>query len=186
LSVNYIYELPFFRTQTNFVGRVLGGWQVSGIATYNSGLPFTVVTSNFDPAGTGIINANPTARPILLCDPNDNAPHTATQWFNTACFQPNPANTANTAALGFENVLGNTPRGVVEGPPTHRVDLTMAKNIRITESARLQLRAEVFNIFNHTNFRGFSSLNITGGANFGRIGSVRDPRTMQFGAKITF
>ena len=46
--------------------------------------------------------------------------------------------------------------------------------------------AEVFNIFNHTNFRAFSSLNnSTGGANFGRIGTVRDPRTMQFGA-VTF
>ena len=168
------------------MGKVLGGWQASGIITYNSGLPFTVVTSNFDPAGSGIINANPTARPILLCDPNENAPHTATLWFNTACFQANPANTADTAALGFQNVFGNTPRGVVEGPPTHRVDFTMSKNIRFTESARLQLRAEVFNIFNHTNFRGFSSLNITGGANFGRIGTVRDPRTMQFGAKITF
>ena len=186
LSINYIYELPFFRKQNDLVGKVLGGWQASGIITYNSGLPFTVTTSNFDPAGTGIINANPAGRPILLCDPNENAPHTATQWFNTACFQPNPANTANTAALGFQNVLGNTPRGVVEGPPTHRVDFTMSKNIRFTETARLQLRAEVFNVFNHTNFRGFSSLNITGGANFGRIGSVRDPRTMQFGAKITF
>ncbi len=186
LSVNYIYELPFFRTQQDFVGKVLGGWQASGIVTYNSGLPFTVVTSNFDPAGSGIINANPAGRPILLCNPNENAPHTATQWFNTACFQPNPANTANTAALGFKNVFGDTPRGIVDGPPTHRVDFTMSKNIRLAESARLQLRAEVFNIFNHTNFRGFSSLNNTGGANFGRIGTVRDPRTMQFGAKISF
>lgn len=185
LSVNYVYELPFFRTQTDWKGRILGGWQASGIVTYNSGLPITVVTSNFDPAGTGIINANPTARPILLCDPNENAPHTATQWFNTACFQANPANTADTAALGFKNVPGNTPRGIVEGPPTHRVDFTMSKNIRLAESAKLQLRAEVFNIFNHTNFRGFVSLNNTS-ASIGRIGTVRDPRTMQFGAKITF
>jgi hypothetical protein len=186
LSINYIYELPFFSKQNDLVGKLLGGWQASGIITYNSGLPFTVVTSNFDPAGSGIINANPTARPILLCDPNENAPHTATQWFNTACFQPNPANTADTAALGFQNVFGNTPRGIVEGPPTHRVDFTMSKNIRFTESSRLQLRAEVFNIFNHTNYRGFQSLNITGGTNFGRINSVRDPRTMQFGAKLEF
>ena len=186
LSVNYIYELPFFQKQSNFVGKVLGGWQASGIITYNSGLPFTVVTSNFDPAGTGIINANPTARPILLCDPNENAPHTAAQWFNTSCFQANPGNTVDTAALGFQNILGNTPRGNVEGPPTHRVDFTMSKNIRFKETGRIQLRAEVFNIFNHTNFRGFSSLNITGGANFGRIGTVRDPRTMQFGVKLSF
>jgi len=186
LSVNYIYELPFFSKRNDLVGKLLGGWQASGIATYNSGLPFTVTTSNFDPAGSGIINANPTARPILLCNPNDNAPHTATQWFNTACFQANPANTLDTAAAGFKNVFGNTPRGIVDGPPTKRVDFTMSKNLRFAESVKLQLRAEVFNIFNHTNFRGFSSLNITGGANFGRIGTVRDPRTMQFAAKISF
>ena len=93
LSINYIYELPFFKQQNDFVGKVLGGWrQASGILiAHNSGLPFTVVTSNFDPVGSGIINANPTARPILLCDPNENAPHTAAQWFNTACFQANLA-----------------------------------------------------------------------------------------------
>ena len=186
LSVNYIYELPFFSKRNDMVGKVLGGWQASGIVTYNSGLPFTVTTSNFDPAGSGIINANPAGRPILLCNPNENAPRTATQWFNTACFQANPANTADTAALGFQNVFGNTPRGIVDGPPTHRVDFTMSKNVRFGENVRFQLRAEVFNIFNHTNFRGFSSLNNTGGANFGRIGTVRDPRTMQFGAKINF
>ncbi len=91
LTVNYIYELPFFKAQHGFVGKSLGGWQASGIVTYNSGLPFSPATSNFDPAGLGFLVANPTGRPNLLCDPNENAPHTREQWFNTACFQLNPA-----------------------------------------------------------------------------------------------
>lgn len=66
LSINYIYELPFFRTQQGFAGKALGGWQVSGIAVYNTGLPFTATTSNLDYAGLGLINANPAARPNLL------------------------------------------------------------------------------------------------------------------------
>ena len=63
-SLNYVYELPFFRLQQGFAGKVLGGWQASGIVTINSGLPFTVTTSNLDLAGLGLINATPGARPV--------------------------------------------------------------------------------------------------------------------------
>ncbi len=179
--VNYVYELPFYSKQAGFVGKTLGGWQASGIATYNAGLPFTAVTSNLDYAGLGLILANPTARPNLLCNPNDNAPHTLQQWFNTACFQTNPANTAT----GLPNTPGTAGRGLINGPPTTRFDFTLSKNVRFRESLRVQLRAEVFNILNHTNFRGFTSLNVTSTA-FGQIGSVRDPRTMQLAAKLIF
>jgi hypothetical protein len=179
---NSVYELPFFRAQRDFVGKALGGWQASGILTYNSGLPFSVTTSNLDYAGAGLINANPAARPNLLCDPNVGAPHTLQQWVTLACFQANPGNTVATSG---PNVFGTTPRGIVQGPSTKRVDFTMSKNLRFSENVVLQLRGEVFNIFNHTNFRNFASLNITS-ASFGQISSVRDPRTMQFGAKLSF
>lgn len=185
LTVNYIYELPWFDHQHDFVGSILGGWQASGIVTYQTGLGFTATTSNFDPAGTGVINANPAARPNVNCNPNDNAPHTQGQFFNTACFVPNPSNTLNTRLAGFLNIPGNAGRGIIEGPSTFRVDFTMSKNIRFGERFRLQLRGEAFNIFNKTNLRGFSSLNNTSSL-FGVIGSVRDPRTMQFGAKLSF
>ncbi len=181
-SLNYVYELPFFDKQTDFVGKVLGGWQASGIISYNTGLPFTAVTSNYDPAGTGIINANPTARPNVLCNPNENAPNTPQNWVNINCFQLNPA---NTEATNVANVPGNSPRNNIFGPSTTRVDFTMSKTIRFSERFRLQLRGEVFNIFNKTNFRGFVSLNVTS-TSFGAIGSVRDPRTMQLAAKFNF
>lgn len=182
LSVNYVYELPIFRSQRGFVGKVLGGWQASGIVTYNTGLPFTAVTSNYDPAGSGIINANPTARPNQLCDPNVGSPESFSQWFNTACFQLNPATTELTNA---PNVFGTASRGSIHGPSSKRVDFTMSKNLRFGERYRLQLRAEAFNVFNWTNFRSFVSTNVTS-TSFGRVGSVRDPRTMQFGAKFSW
>ena len=53
LSTNFIYELPFFKSQQGVAGKVLGGWQASGIVVYNSGLPFSAVTSSFDAGGTG-------------------------------------------------------------------------------------------------------------------------------------
>ncbi len=183
-TFNYVYEIPFFDKQNDFIGKVLGGWQASGIIVYNTGLPFTATTSNFDPGGTGIINANPTARPNLLCNPNDGAPNTPQAFFNVNCFQANPGNTDLTS---YANVPGNAGRGIIFGPSTSRVDFTLSKNIRFSERFRLQLRGELFNVFNTTSFRGFTSLNITAGAGvFGAIGSVRDPRTAQLAAKFNF
>jgi hypothetical protein len=82
------------------------------------------------------------------------------------------------------NQPGTAGRGIVQGPPTQRFDFTMTKNIRFGESMRLQLRGEAFNVFNHTNFRALGT-NVTA-ANYGQVTTVRDPRTIQLGAKFTF
>lgn len=179
LTVNYVYELPFFVDQKGFAGKTLGGWQLSGIATAQSGLPFTVTTSSFDAAGIGnspaLVAGN---RPALLCDPNVGGAQTQQQWFNTSCFAINPP----TNSTNIENVPGSAGRGIVNGPRTTRFDMTLSKNIRFNETMRLQLRAEAFNVFNHTNFRSLST-NVTS-STFGRVISTRDPRTMQFGIKF--
>jgi hypothetical protein len=181
LTINYVYELPFYRNQEGFAGKLLGGWQASGILAYRSGIPFTPVTSSFDAAGLGFVPALVAgARPNTLCDPNANAPHTLQQYFNTACFQLNPT----VLTTGVTNVIGNGGRGVINGPPTQRVDFTMSKNFRFGESLQLQLRAEAFNIFNHTNFQTII-VNVTS-ATYGNVSVVRDPRTIQLGAKFIF
>lgn len=185
LSVNYVYELPFFAKQQGFTGKLLGGWQFNGIATYNTGLPFSATTSLFDPAGLGILNVNPTARPNVTCNPNQGGARTIQSFFNTSCFQQNPAQVdANGVRIQVPNTIGNTARGIITGPRTVRFDLTAVKNLRFGETFRLQLRAEGFNIFNNVNFRALST-NVTAG-NFGAVTTVRDPRTMQFGAKVIF
>jgi hypothetical protein len=180
-TLNYIYELPFFTHQNGFVGKALGGWQTSGIVSLQSGLPFTITTAGFDAAGLG---NNPAAiagnRPNLLCDPNENAPHTLQQFINGACLQSRPGE----AITGLTNVPGTAGRGIIMGPPTYRVDFTMTKNFRFGENLRLQLRGEAFNVFNHTNFRTIGT-NITL-ATFNTVTAVRDPRTIQLGAKFYF
>lgn len=184
-TMNYIYELPFFSKQQGLTGKLLGGYQFSGIITLNSGLPFTATTSAFDPAGLGFIPALVAGgRPNVLCDPNENAPHTLQQYFNTSCFQVNPASTTTS---GISNTVGNAGRGIIDGPATRRVDFTLTKNIRFGETMRLQLRGEAFNVFNWTNFRSFNT-NITNpnGAIFGAVNAVRDPRTIQLGIKFYF
>ncbi|MDM7922410.1 MAG: TonB-dependent receptor [Pyrinomonadaceae bacterium] len=194
LTINYVYELPFFKDQRGFVGKVLGGWQASGIVTYQTGLPFTPTVSAYDPAGMGLIPPPLTvARPNVTCDPNANAPRTPQQWFDTSCFEVTPI--TNVALSG--NRVGNAGRGIIEGPPTKRVDFTLSKNIRFGERYRLQLRGEAFNVFNWTNPRGLSTLvwsattqPVSQGGNgssiFGQVTSYRDPRVMQFGAKFNF
>jgi len=176
LNINYIYELPWFSLQRNFKEKVLGGWQLSGITVHYTGLGFSPATSSNDPAGLGtILSAVAGSRPNMICDPNANSAHTDLLWFNTACF---------VNAVGT-NAVGNAGRNTINGPPTTRWDATLAKNINFGESKSIQLRWEVFNIFNHTNYATFSSANITS-AVYGRIATTRDPRTMQLAMKFLF
>jgi hypothetical protein len=177
-NTNFVYELPFHSDQKTFQGKLLGGWQLSGIFYFYTGLGFSPSTSSNDPAGLGLLGNSPSAaRPNMVCDPNSNA-HAVppAQWFNAACLV-NPTT----------NTVGNAGRGTIQGPSTTRLDATLAKNIRFSESKSLQLRWEVFNVLNHTNFTTFSSLNNTV-STVGQIslGAARDPRTMQLAAKFNF
>jgi hypothetical protein len=176
-NVSYIYELPFYKSQSGFTGHVLGGWEVSGIVYAYAGLPLTVTGgTRIDPAGLGLLDPNSFAgrRPNQVSNPNSGAPHTFDQWFNTAAFV-NPPNAAGPP--------GNAPRGSVRGPGLQRWDISLFKNTKIGEST-LQLRAEAFNIFNHTNFDGVRTIRQSG--TFGRIISTRDPRIMQLALKFYF
>lgn len=181
-TANYIYDVPWFNKRHDFVGNVLGGWELSGIVSFQTGLPFTGLGANFDPSGLGNVPALVAGnRPQTLCDPNNGGAQTFLQWFNTGCFQLNP--TSGVAPNG--NVESNTGRGTVNGPPTKRFDFSVFKNIRIGEgSKKIQLRGEAFNIFNHTNFRAIQT-NVTS-AVYGQVTTVRDPRTIQLGAKFIF
>jgi len=177
-TANYVYELPFLKNRRDFAGHLLGGWQVTGLVTLQTGLPFTL-TTNYDAAGLGNIPAAIAGnRPNLLCNPNENAPQTFEQWFNTSCVQPNPT------AAPISNTLGNAGRGVIDGPSTKRVDFSLFKNFRFSERFRLQLRGEAFNVFNHTNFRAING-NTTQGT-YGQVISVRDPRNIQLGIKFYY
>ena len=183
LTANWVYDLPFFDKTRGPIGLILGGWQFQGIATYQTGLPLTVTTSAYDPAGLGFIPALIAGgRPTIICDPNANNAQTQQQWFDISCFVRNPPTSTPTTNNGIPNVVGTSPRGVVEGPANRRVDFVLSKNFNFNEDMRLQLRAESFNVFNWTNFN-VVSLNVTA-TNFGAVTSARDPRTFQFGAKF--
>ncbi|MBK7934683.1 MAG: carboxypeptidase regulatory-like domain-containing protein [Acidobacteria bacterium] len=179
-TVNYIYELPWYTSQKGIVGKLLGGWQVSGIVTHQTGLPFTATYGSFDPAGIGFLGASPAGgRAYVLSNPNVGGAQTQQQWFNTAAFLGLPAPTS------FPAYPGTSSRGLIEGPPTFRVDFTLTKNIRFTESMRLQLRGEAFNVLNRTNFTTLG-LAASTPTSFGTVTGTRDPRVIQLGIKFYY
>ena len=181
LSASWSYELPFFRRSSNqFLKHAAGGWQSSGILSVASGLwSFNPSSSSLgtDPAGLGILGAGSGAVPRadFVCDPNANAPHLFTQWFNTACLADVPKGTIR---------QGNAPRNGIQGPGYQTWNASMFKNFHLTESGNLQFRLETFNTFNHTNW---STIGATLGSSvFGLVTGARSARIVQLGLKFNF
>lgn len=170
LSVNYIWHVP---SPAGGLGAVLGGWQVSGITRYNTGrrLNITAGSTSTIFGDTVTLRANG----VEGVDPNS-APdggRSQQQWLNPAAFtRPAP------------NTLGSLPRNAVVGPSLFSSDLSLMKNIRLAGRARLQLRAEAFNVFNQQNYRSIAT-NITA-SNFGTVTAFEPQRIMQFGIKALF
>ncbi len=166
--LSFTAELP--GPEQGAMRHLLGGWQVNGIVQKQTGFPFTVI----DLVTTIRYLTN---RPDVTCDPNDNAPHTVEQWFNTTCF--------TRRAVSQTAEPGNQERNIVRGPGFARTDLSFFKNVSLTGAHRVQFRVEMFNLFNQTRF-GQPGNTISAPATFGRITSAEDGRIVQLAIKYTF
>jgi hypothetical protein len=165
---SWVYEIP--GPEGGVLGKVIGGWQVTGIYQRQSGEPLTI-TSGRDNAGWGL-GSN---RAIYTGQPFDPpAGSDETVWFNPAAFAVNP-----------NGSFGETRRGEYFGPGDSTVDLGLTKNVRFTDDMNIQFRAELFNAFNTVNF-GNPGTEVATAARFGRITSADDARVMQFGLKFGF
>lgn len=175
LSVDYIYDLPFFSSQKGFLGHALGGWQFSGITSFNAGAPVTVTTTGVDPGALGFIGSSASAgRPDLTANPAlISSVRSRLKYFETNAFAFAPGGRP-----------GNSPRGVIVGPGYQKWDMTLSKRFKFAERMDLQFRAEAYNVFNHTNFLGLST--VFGSTNFGQVLTTRDPRLVQFALKLAF
>jgi hypothetical protein len=171
LSVGFVYELPF--AQDGSVWR--RDWQLAGILTLQSGRPFTAaVLPDIDISNTGraTLGFGFNDRPNLVGDP-DIADPSADQWFNTAAF-----------VMPAFGTFGNAGRNILEGPGYANVNLGVIKHVPLGARARLQLRAEAFNLLNRVNYD--LPDHFLGSPTFGRILSAQPPRRCQFGARILF
>jgi hypothetical protein len=164
LTSALIYDVPF-RSGSGLARTLAGGWQVNGIMTLQSGQPFTPHTTTFDPYRNESFN-----RPDVAGDPNANVPSGLA--FNPAAFR-----------LPAPGTFGNAGRNIIRGDGFHTVDLSLFKNFAISETWRLQFRAEAVNSFNHVNYQGpIVNLNATPGAFI----AAAPPRIIQFGLKLSF
>ena len=172
IAVSAVYALPFAKSRTGVAGGFLKGWQINGIAYWQSGQPFTVTD-----AYGGRVNLPGiwTDRPNIIASPRLAHP-TIADWFNTAAFQPQT-----------EGTDGSEPNNAVFGPPDRSLDLSLFKDFRLREGWTLQFRVESYNLTNTANF-GQPSSDLTNG-NDGQITSTvtnETPRQIQFAFKLLF
>jgi Carboxypeptidase regulatory-like domain/TonB dependent receptor len=180
LVVTYDYRPPFERLFRSS-NRLTQGWELSGIARASTGFPVTLSSDDDNSLQgsnpNGVNNRYmdlPDVMPGLLEINHD--PANGKPFFNTALFTPN--------ALGTP---GDAKRRYFSGPGMFNTDLALLKSVRISEEKSLQLRMEVFNVFNHSQFFGPSAVNgDISSPLFGQVVQAAPPRLLQFAAKFTF
>jgi len=173
------WALPRWQGASRAAAYVLNGWQLNAISTLSTGTPFTV----YDSADVSLQGTAPeisgfySSRPDLISNPNAGQPHTANEWVSRAPFlQLNPVTQAGQ--------FGNEGRNVVRGPGIEDVDLSLFKYFKLSESKRVQFRAECFNLLNHANL-GLPENDLESPA-FGQILQAGPPRLMQLAIKFLF
>jgi len=173
LTINYLYDLPFLRHRSDMLGKALGGWQISGITQYQSGLPCSIAGPN-DYAGVGldsnfgcgvngqywVVNGHPNL--VKTFGPTGT-------WFSTtnpdgsAIFTQPPAGTFN----------GQLVRDLVYQPGFENWNMSLFKKFPLTEKRGFEFRAEAFNVWNHPNWGGASGggiqFNPTNLKTFGKV-----------------
>jgi predicted heme/steroid binding protein len=199
--INYLYQFPFFRKQSGFAGKALGGWQLSGITQFQTGLPCSVIAPNVDYAGVGqdanwgcggngqfwVVNGDP--KIIGTFGPNG-------QWFATTNPDGSPIFTAPTpGTFNTQRV-----RNLIYQPGYQNWNMGLFKTFPVNERLRFQFRAEAYNVWNHPNWCANSGcngttnigLNPTNTATFGKVlakgsgSSGQGERNLQLSLRVEF
>jgi len=175
--VNFVYDLPILRGSSNkALKTAFGGWQVSGIVTMQTGAPLDILMS-----GSNVSSIVPQTRNRPNLVGKISYPKNVDQWFDPSVF-----------AAPAPGTWGNLPAKEVRGPGRDNWNISLFKSFVFSESrgSRLEFRAESFNTWNHTQFRGDRqgggiSTNF-GASNFGAVTNAFDPRTFQLGLKLYY
>jgi hypothetical protein len=168
---SYLYEIPFLKTRSDLVGKVFGGWQVSGITAIRTGLPISPEIGR-DYAGVGTSTRQ---RPMASRTPFlSRGERNINRWFDPAAY-----------SLPAFGTFSPVARNILSGPGWNNWDMSFAKFVRFSESRRLEIRADGFNVFNHTQFNGVGTSFTTPSA-FGRVTSTRNERSFMLGTRFEF
>ncbi|MBL8211119.1 MAG: TonB-dependent receptor [Bryobacterales bacterium] len=166
-----VYDIPFLKGRKDVLGYAFGGWQISGVYTARTGLPISPELGR-DNAGVGTSTRQ---RPLASGSPVlSGSEQSVTRFFNTGVYSE--------PALGTFSPVG---RNILSGPGWNQWDATFMKYFQIREGMRFELRAEAYNLFNHTQWAGVGTSFATP-STFGRVTSARDPRSMMIGGRLQF
>jgi hypothetical protein len=174
IVLSYYWELPV-QHYSGAKGALLNGWALSGITTFQTGFPIRITTLD-DQELMYSFDFELPGEPDLVAPFHTMRPQSNGNYF----FDPGSFSEDNT--LGR---IGNSPRTICCGPHISNTDFALLKTIRFSETRHVDFRAELFNIFNHTQFFNPDG-NFSDGAQFGQVTQVKDPRLVQFALKFFF
>lgn len=168
------YEPKYAQHLPSYLRPALGDWHISAIATFESGDALTVEDENnpandFNGSGFGI--------PDMVRNPNfSHSKRSFGEYFDTSAFVE-PTN----------GLQGTASPGVVRGPGQNNWDISFGKNIAFTERLHAELRADMYNAFNHTQWTSVDTLlNDSSGTPFGQVTGGREGRIIELAAKVVF
>jgi Carboxypeptidase regulatory-like domain len=181
---NYVWDLPIPK-YGGFKGKLLDGWEASGILTFQSGFPIRITsqddieeldtTFDFEAPGQPNYNTNAGFTPghFVKQDIRKNGGFV---------FDPNEF-TNSTVAPG---TIGDAPRSICCGPGTNNWDMSFSKATALAERLKMEFRVDIFNVWNHAQFYTVDGNISNQGSTFGQVLHVRDPRLVQFALKFKF
>ena len=182
---SYIYDVPFLKDSSQPILKyVVAGWQVSGVTTIQSGSPVNITLSGAasDRANIGITGLQRPdllgAVPDLNCQSNSAGTTQMTRRQLINCFD------SSRFAVPAEFTFGNAQRNILRGPKFSSTDLSFMKNVPVGAEVRLQVRIEIFNVFNQVNYNNPNAA--FGSAAFGTITGAGTMRQVQLGGKLLF
>lgn len=186
LTGNFVYQLPFFKEQQGFVGRVLGGWQINSFFTFQSGAPFTI-TNGSDPAGalSGISGLVGNAiRPNLVGTIDSNWSIVEIRNACGATVAGNRCPNLFSFTTAAQRV-GTAGRNIFRADDIENIDFGIIKNTQINERIRFQIRADMFNALNRRNF-GIPNGALNSAAFLNQWATDGGKRRVIVGARIVF
>jgi hypothetical protein len=203
---NFVWDLPVPK-YSGFKGKLLDGWEVSGIESLQSGFPIRITSQADNELLDSTFNFEAPGEPNLVAPFKTVNPRSTVCQFGTGplapgappcvpvsgyVFDPNLFDNCDTATCPGDptavplGTIGNSPRSICCGPGINNTDVSFNKSTQLGERLRMEFRADIFNVWNHAQFYSVDGNVGNQGATFGQPLKVRDPRLVQFALKFHF
>jgi len=204
---NFVWDVPVPK-YSGFKGKLLDGWEVSGIESLQSGFPVRITSQADNELLDSTFNFEAPGEPNLVAPFKTVNPRSTVCQFGTGplapgaptcvpvsgyVFDPNLFDNSlfdpvlnNTLTAVRPGTIGNSPRSICCGPGINNTDVSFNKSTQISERLRMEFRGDIFNVWNHAQFYSVDGNVGNQGATFGQPLKIRDPRLVQFALKFHF